>query len=355
MSKANPPVLGRRGWILAGSAAGLAVMGAAVGTAALLAGYAAWRRRGDYVLAGKTVLITGGSRGLGFALAREFLRQGSRVAICARDAGELRRAVEKLEPYGPVWSVARDVTAEGAASEIVEAVRQQWGAVDVLVHNAGVMHIGPWELASEEDFQSAMDLHCWAALHLAQAVLPDMRAGHQGRIVNICSIGGLVPVPHMLPYTTSKFALAGLSKGLATETRAQGVRVTCVCPFLLRTGSQGRVHVRGQVEREFAWFAASGSLPGVAQSVERAARSIVRACRRGDAQVVLWLGKLAAVAHGLAPSATTTALALGERWLLPPTPARGGDRRLGHDSYGPWSERYLRPRVEASGRRWNQA
>lgn len=320
---------GRTLAVAAGVAGGAAVLGGAAAVMAGYAGYRWWRRNGApwrkaFDFDRKVVFISGGSRGLGFALAREFLRHGCRVALCARDAAELDGAVRKLEAYGHVFAVPADLTEAGAAAAAIAVVRERWQRVDVLVynpHNAGVMQSGPWEQATEEQFHAAMDLHCWAALRLAQAVLPEMIARGEGRIVNISSIGGLVPVPHMLPYTTSKFALTGLSLGLATEVRRHGVRVTCVCPFLMRTGSQERVEVAGQHEREFAWFTALGLIPGFSESARRAARSIVRACRRGDAQVVLSLpGKLAALAQGVAPSTMNAVLGTMAR-ALPSSPA----------------------------------
>ena len=342
-----------KGMAIAGGA--VTAVGAAAAGLAAWAGYAAWRRHGQFDLAGKTTLITGGSRGLGYAVAREFLRQGSRVAICARDPLEVKRAVAKLEGMGPVFSVVQDLTQPGAAEAAIAAVRQHWGPVEVLVHDAGVMHVGPWEQATEEEFRYAMELHCWAALRLARLVLPEMIARRQGRIVNISSIGGLVPVPHMLPYVTSKFALTGLSQGLATEVRRHGVRVTCVCPFLVRTGSQEGVTVKGHHEREFAWFAFAGSMPGLAEEAGLAARSIVRACRQGQAEVVLWLpAKLAALAHGVAPSAVTAVMGMAAG-LLPEAVAGGTAPRRGAESYNRWGRRLIRPLVQSAGAGLNQA
>lgn len=337
------------------AAGGVTLVGAAAGAAALAWGYDRWRRS-RFELRGRVALVTGGSRGLGFAIARELLQRGCRVAICARDGEELERAAGKLQALGAVLPVVCDLTEPNSAVQAVTAVRREWGAVEVLVHNAGIMQIGPWETMSEADFERAMDLHCWAALRLARAVLPGMIARREGRIVNISSIGGLVAVPHMLPYTTSKFALVGLSQGLAAETRRHGVRVTCVSPFLMRTGSQERVHVKGNFEREFAWFAASGVVPGLSQSAGRAARAIVAAAQRGEAQVVLALpGKLAAWAHGVAPSTVAAAMGLAAR-VLPAAPPEATDReRMGSESYNATTARRLQPIVRRQGRNFNQS
>lgn len=334
---------------------GMAALGAATAVAAAAGGYTLWRRRNGYALAGKVVLITGGSRGLGFALASEFLGQGARVAVCARDQAELDRAQMRLGQSGEVMTIAADLRDERAAERVVGAVGERWGAVDVLVNNAGVMQVGPWSEMGEEDYRQAMDLHFWAPYRLCRAVLPAMLRQHQGRIVNIASIGGLVAVPHMLPYTASKFALVGFSQGLRSEVHRHGIRVTTVCPGLMRTGSQENIVVKGDRVREFNWFAASGSLPLVAQPARRAARRIVAACRHGEAHLVLSLpAKVAAWAHGLMPGTVTDAMALANR-LLPSAPETANAVEAPpHELYTAWTSRLIRPLVARDGEQLNQ-
>lgn len=339
---------------------GVTAAGTLAGTAALAWGLNQWRQQRQFDLAGKTAVVTGGARGLGFAIARELLRRGCRVAICARDSDALRRAAAKLDAAVPrgagVFAYPCDLTQPEAAAELVAAVRAHWGPVQVLVHNAGVMQLGPWDAMVEGDFQQAMDIHFWAALRLAQAVLPNMIQRRQGRIVNISSIGGLVAVPHMLPYTCSKFALVGLSQGLASEVRRHGVRVSCVCPFLTRTGSQEQVRVKGRHGREFAWFAAAGALPVLTQSADRVARAVARVCQYGPAQTTLAVpGKLAAWAHGLAPSATVALLGQAERLLPSGSTAGGREAKPGRDSYNAWTRRVVQPWIRLEGSSLNQA
>src|SRR5438105_6875199 len=116
-----------------------------------------------------------------------------------------------------------------------------------------------------------------------------MRRRRACRSVNGPSIGGKVSMPHLLPYNASKFALVGLSEGLRAELAKDGIVVTTVCPGLMRTGSPRNANFKGQHRAEYAWFAISDSLPGASMSVERAARQILDACKRGDAEVVLSL------------------------------------------------------------------
>src|SRR2546423_1444841 len=291
---------------------------AAVGGAAL-ALRAAIRRATAYDLAGKVVLVTGGSRGLGLVLARELIAHGARVSICARDIVALERARVELGPN----VVARpcDITVPVQCARLVEHVRTTLGPIDVLINNAGVMTVGPMEHMTLADYEHAIATHVRGPLYLLDAILPQMRFRGGGRIVNIASIGGKLAIPHMLPYTASKFALVGLSEGLRAELAKDGIVVTTVVPGLMRTGSPRQAEVKGQVRKELAWFSVSDALPLVSISAERAARSILRAIRRGDAEVILSLpAKVGVWVHGLLPGLTSDVLGLTNLAL----PAPGG-------------------------------
>ncbi len=113
-----------------------------------------------------------------------------------------------------------------------------------------------------ENFYDAMAINYFAALHTILEVLPEMRQRRQGRIVNITSIGGKISVPHLLPYSASKFALVGLSEGLRSELAKDGIVVTTICPGLMRTGSPRNAEFKGQHRAEYAWFTISDSVPG---------------------------------------------------------------------------------------------
>jgi short-subunit dehydrogenase len=165
------------------------------------------------------------------------------------------------------------------------------------------------------------------------AVLPAMRARRSGRIANIASIGGRVSVPHLLPYSASKFALAGWSEGLRAELIRERVYVTTVIPGLMRTGSPENAQFKGRHRQEYAWFAIADSLPGVSIDVVDAATAIVDATLRGDAVVTLSLpAKLLAVVHGLAPSLLVETLGVIARFL-PRMGGIGTGKRAGHDSH----------------------
>ena len=307
----------RKRWIvpIAASAAGI---GAAAGVGAGVAATLLLRRRVSQ-LAGSVVLITGGSRGLGIALAREFARQGCRLALCARDAAELNAARQDLESRGAeAFTVECDVGDRAQVERLVERVRGHYGRVDILVNNAGEIRVGPLEAMELEDFEKAMRVMFWGAVYPTLALLPHFRSRGSGRIVNITSIGGKLAVPHLLPYTCAKFAAVGFSEGLRAELKDTGVRVVTIVPGLMRTGSHLNAEFKGEHDREAAWFSLSATLPGVSMSAERAARQIVAAARRGRAEKILTAqANLLARFHGLFPGLTSELLGLMDHWLLP--------------------------------------
>lgn len=292
---------------------------AGAGLASWLA-YRAYRATKAYSFTGKTVFITGGTRGLGLVMARQLAREGAHLAVCARDPEEVQRAEEDLSQRGAlVVAQTCDLRYRDRVRAFLDEVRRELGPVDVLINNAGIISVGPIETMKLEDFYDSMAINYFAALHTILEVLPEMQQRRQGRIVNVTSIGGKISVPHLLPYSASKFALVGLSEGLRAELAKDGIVVTTICPFLMRTGSPRNASFKGQHRAEYAWFAVSDSIPGVAMHAERAARRVLRACRYGEAEVVLSLpGKLAALAHGIAPGLVSDINGLVNRWLPGP-------------------------------------
>jgi len=289
---------------------------AALGAGGYLA-YRAMRPRYDF--GGKHVVITGGARGLGLVLARQLADAGSRLSICSRDSGDLARAEGELTGRGTrVFAAECDVTNRDRVREFVAVARQRNGPIDVLVNNAGVIRVGPVEEMREEDYEQSLRTHFWAALYTTLEVLPEMKACGAGRIVNVASIGGKIALPHLLPYSAGKFALVGFSDGLRTEVARHGVVVTTVCPGLMRTGSHLNAEFKGRHDEEYAWFALGNGLPGFSMNAEAAARKILAACARGDAEAVLGLpAKLAVAARAACPNLVAEALALVNRWIMP--------------------------------------
>jgi len=330
---------------------GLALTGAGL----YLATRAIGRHARRYDLRGKTVLITGGSRGLGLVLGREFISRGASVAICARDVQELERAgADLVRPGRPVLALPCDVTKVEEVGRMVEAVREQFGTIDVLVNNAGVIEVGPVETMTLADYEEAINVNLRGPLHTMLAVIPEMRRRGEGRIVNITSIGGKIAVPHLTPYTASKFALVGLSKAMRAELAKDGVIVTTVCPGLMRTGSSRNATFKGRHRAEYAWFSISDSLPLLTISAERAARRIVAACQRGEAEVVFPVqAKIAAMVEAIAPEFTAELLSFINR-LLPAAGGIGSARMKGSESQSSFSPSWLTLLGDRAARRNNE-
>ena len=282
----------------------------------------------------RAVVITGGSRGLGLEMARLLAREGASLALIARDERELGRAREILEPLGTDVMTARcDVGDREAVERALEAVVDRYGRLDVLINNAGRIQVGPADHMRLADYDEAMAVHFRGPLYAMLAAIPHMKRQHGGRIVNVASIGGKVPVPHLAPYVASKFALVGLSSSLHAELARHDIVVTTVSPGLMRTGSPINATMKGRHAAEFAWFAAGDALPFLSMDATRAAAHVLHACREGRAEVVLTLpARLAVALYGLMPSTVVGLARLANRMLPPPTGAEGDRPRLGRDS-----------------------
>src|SRR5881409_2420365 len=267
---------------------------------------ARFSRTARYPLHDKVVLITGGSRGLGLVLARHLCARGSNVAIIARDPDELMRAKTDLAPRGgKVLTIECDLLDAGQIESAVQKIIDRFGKIDVLINNAGIIEVGPLEHMTREDFERAMRLHFWAPLELISQIVPEMRTLGGGRIVNISSIGGKLAVPHLAPYSASKFALTGLSDALRAELARDNIHVITVAPGMMRTGSHVNARFKGKHDIEFAWFAASAGAPLISMSAERAARKILAACRRGQPSLTLtFAARTAILGNALFPNIT---------------------------------------------------
>ena len=290
----------------------------------------------------RTVLITGGSRGLGIELARRWVAEGARVGIGARTQADVHRAVESLaDCHGEVLGMPCDVTNPQDVKRFIRAAADRWGGIDVLVNNAGVIQVGPIECMTLADYRQAMETHFWGPLNTILAALPYLRRSPSPRITNIASIGGKISVPHLVPYSASKFALVGLSEGLRSELAASGILVTTVCPGLMRTGSPRNATFKGRHREEYAWFSIADSLPGLTIDSGRAAQQIIEATRRGDAQLTISIpAKIAVRGHAFFPGLSAAMLALTNS-LLPRPGGIGTRAARGAESESRWSPSWL--------------
>ncbi len=293
-----------------------------VGTgAAVLGWWLARRSRRPSPLMGKAALVTGGSRGLGLLIARELAARGCRVALCARDPNELQRAVRTLRDEGlAALPLTCDVSDPKQVDRAMGEMVEHFGSVDVLVNDAGIIQVAPLEALTRADFEQAMAINFWGTFNVTMAALRTMRARGEGWIANITSIGGKVAVPHLLPYSCAKFAAVGFSEGLRAELAGTGIRVTTIIPGLMRTGGEAHASFKGKQRYERAWFSIAAETPGLSTSARRAARRIVNALERGQAELVIGVpAKVLRLTKELLPNPTLAALAAADR-ALPAAP-----------------------------------
>ncbi len=346
----------RKKQIVIASAAAVAAAGTAAGVGAFLAGRALLRRmQPDFDLHDAVVAITGGSRGLGFALAMEFASRGAKLAICSRDERTLRDAEHRLQARGArVWAYSCDVGVRQQAESFIRGVEEQFGHIDVLINNAGQIEVGPLDSQRIEDFENAMNTMYWGMVYTIMTAYPGMAKQGLGHIVNITSIGGKMAVPHLLPYSAAKFAAMGFSEGLHAELARKKLKVTTVVPGLMRTGSHMNAIFKGDHRKEYSWFALAASLPLLSMDARRAARKIVDATARGASEIILTpQAKLAAVLHGVAPGLVSDLLGVSNRFL-PGTGSHLPQRYTGKESESLVTRSFLTRAGRKAAHEYNQ-
>jgi short-subunit dehydrogenase len=186
-------------------------------------------------------LITGGSSGIGFELARRFARDGSHLVLVARDAGRLSEAAGSLAGAGGAPTcIASDLSEESAPSAVARELRERGLAVDVLVNNAGYGMHGAFASAEPEALLSMIRVNVLALTALTRMLLPPMVERGSGHVLNIASTAAFFPGPFMAVYYATKAYVRSFSEGLSAELRGTGVRVTALCPPATATGFAAR-------------------------------------------------------------------------------------------------------------------
>jgi NAD(P)-dependent dehydrogenase (short-subunit alcohol dehydrogenase family) len=182
-------------------------------------------------LGGQVALVTGGSRGIGLAIARQLGSMGAKVAVCARDSQRLEEAAAALRSEGiAVLPVPADVASADEVARMVSLVSKSLGPVDILVNNAGIGVFGPGQSATEQDWDRVLDTNLKGVFLVCRAIAPGMIERRAGHIVNISSLAGKNAFANGAVYCASKWGLQGFSFCLAEDLRAFGIRVSVVCP-----------------------------------------------------------------------------------------------------------------------------
>jgi len=309
---------------------------AALAFGALLAGAS---RRPRFSFRNKVILITGGSRGLGLEIARILAVEGAYLSLVARNSSTLEVARRELDEIGHrTLIVPCDIRNQKDVERAVRETAESFGRLDVLINNAGVIQVGPFESMSLQDYHTAMETHAWGSLYSMLAAIPYMRHRGGGRIVNIVSIGGKIGVPHLAPYVMSKFAQAGLSEALGAELAVEDIFVTTVYPGLMRTGSHVNALFKGNNKNEFAWFSIGAGMPLLSMNARRAARQIVEACRQKTETLMLTpAARVAALTQGLSPKTINRGMRVMNSMLPEKNAATESHSRSGWESRSSWS------------------
>jgi 3-oxoacyl-[acyl-carrier protein] reductase len=196
----------------------------------------------DLGLTGKSVLITGASKGIGFGIAQTFAAEGARVTICGRNEKDLRATVEQLQEEGAdALGVPADVTKLADLQRLFDRTMEHRGAVDVLVNNAGEGWVGrSWD-TTEDQWHHSLQLNLMSAIRMTRLVVPHMQSRNDGRIINVASVSGHTMGPGAADYQTAKAGMIGFSKSMSMDLARFGILVNTVCPGLTKTALWDRI------------------------------------------------------------------------------------------------------------------
>jgi 3-oxoacyl-[acyl-carrier protein] reductase len=199
---------------------------------------------------GKTAMVTGGTKGIGRAIAEALASEGMNVCVGARSLDEVKQTVRELEGLGQAGAMgaACDVRVYEEIEALVAHAVEEFGGVDVLVNNAGVGLFKPVEETTPEEFRAVLETNLFGVFHGCRAVIPELKRRGGGYIINISSLAGVNAHPSMAAYNASKFALNGFSEALMQEVRHERIKVSYVMPGSVNTEFGG-----GEVSEKRAW------------------------------------------------------------------------------------------------------
>lgn len=190
------------------------------------------------LLKDKIAIVTGGTRGIGYAIVREYLKQGATVVLCGSRPETAEKAVAQLKAENPDWPVegiSPDLTDYNSVKAAFDGVEKKYGRIDILANNAGISASEPFSAYTPEMFEKVMDLNVKAVFNCTRAVTDGMAARHSGCIINTSSMVSKYAQPAGVAYPTSKFAVNGMTLSLARELGPSGVRVNAVAPGITNT------------------------------------------------------------------------------------------------------------------------
>jgi len=184
----------------------------------------------------KVVVVTGGTKGIGFAIAEKLVREGAKLFICSRTRSDLEQAIEKLSEIGEAAGKLCDVRVEEQVRAVLESCEKRFGGIDILVNNAGM---GFFDKTVEDmfpdEFRQTLETNLFGVFYACHYAIPMMKQRGGGYIINISSLAGQNPHPRMAAYNASKFGLNGFSEALMQEVRHDNIKVSYICPGSVNT------------------------------------------------------------------------------------------------------------------------
>lgn len=200
-------------------------------------------RERDARFKNRVTIVTGGATGIGRAIAQGFANAGSRVMILDKLGDESQRTVKEIESRGgKAVAIEVDATEEQQVKNIVEKIEEKWGRIDILINNIGDIKVAPFLETDEAVWRWTLDINLMVPLRFCHAVLPYMIKQQYGRIVNIASDAGRVPMPTLVDYSAAKAGVIAMSRSLAVAMAPYNIRVNCVCPGTIETPQHMRAY-----------------------------------------------------------------------------------------------------------------
>lgn len=230
----------------------------------------------------KVWFITGASKGLGLALTKLALSQGDRVIATSRNIDDLKTSISGYQKH--FLPLELDITADSQVKNAVERAIEEFGRIDVIVNNAGYSLVGSMEEMTDGEFRQTVDVNLFGTVNVIRNAIPYLRKQQSGNIINIASNAGFVGFANATSYNAAKFAIVGLSEGLAEEVNAFGIKVTVVAPGQFRTNfmdkgsltfAKNRIDVYGLDQAEKMWTNFSGQQAGDPEKLVRILTEIV--------------------------------------------------------------------------------
>ncbi len=213
-------------------------------------------------LKGKVAAVTGATEGIGRASARQFAREGAKVAICSRRADKVQETAQELEKLGAeALGVSADIGTSDGVEQFIGAVIKRFGRIDILVNNAGTSMSNPFEKVTDATWQEDFDLKLYGAIRGARLVIPQMKKQGGGRIINITTVGGKQPGANSVPTTVTRAAGLALTKALSKELAPHNILVNTVCIGKIKSGQHERRIQREGIKPEEYYARVGKTIP----------------------------------------------------------------------------------------------